>query len=103
MGDLNTLMRFFSTSGDKLPERLPAAAAGYFEATAMPPDWVDWEVMERARLFFTDNAAHINTGLAFAAMPVTYAVPGSRGCSPRRTPSRTPRGGWRVPGSSSRT
>ncbi|WP_434090959.1 oxygenase MpaB family protein [Streptomyces goshikiensis] len=75
VGDLNTLMRFFSTSGDKLPEWLPAAAAGYFEATAMPPDWVDWEVMERARLFFTDNAAHINTGLAFAAMPVTYAVP----------------------------
>ncbi|MFI5640631.1 oxygenase MpaB family protein [Streptomyces goshikiensis] len=75
VGDLNTLMRFFSTSGDKLPERLPAAAAEYFEATAMPPDWVDWDVMERARLFFTDNAAHINTGLAFASMPVTYAVP----------------------------
>ncbi|MDJ0382728.1 oxygenase MpaB family protein [Streptomyces sp. G-G2] len=75
VGDLNTLMRFFSTTGDPLPGRLPAAAAAYFEATAMPPAWVDWDVMERARLFFMDNAAHINTGLSFAAMPVTYAVP----------------------------
>ncbi|MFD9416869.1 oxygenase MpaB family protein [Streptomyces goshikiensis] len=75
VGDLNTLMRFLTTAGDKLPERLPAAAAEYFEATAMPPDWVDWDVMERARLFFADNAAHINTGLSFAAMPVTHAVP----------------------------
>ncbi|MFF5806580.1 oxygenase MpaB family protein [Streptomyces sp. NPDC012746] len=75
VGDLNTLMRFFTTAGDKLPERLPAAAAEYFEATAMPPAWVDWDVMERARLFFIDNAAHINTGLSFSAMPVSYALP----------------------------
>ncbi|MFJ6793019.1 oxygenase MpaB family protein [Streptomyces sp. NPDC091268] len=75
VGDLNTLMRFFSTAGDKLPEKLPATASAYFDATAMPPSWVDWDVMERARLFFMDNAAHINTGLSFAAMPATYAVP----------------------------
>lgn len=75
VGDLNTLMRFFSTAGDALPERLPASARGYFEATSMPPSWVDWDVMEQARLFFMDNAAHVNTGLSFAAMPVTYAVP----------------------------
>ncbi|MFE2282938.1 oxygenase MpaB family protein [Streptomyces sp. NPDC059443] len=75
VGDLNTLMRFFGTAGDELPDRLPASARAYFEATAMPPGWVDWGVMEQARLFFMDNAAHINTGLSFAAMPVTYAVP----------------------------
>ncbi|WKV70778.1 DUF2236 domain-containing protein [Streptomyces sp. PCS3-D2] len=75
VGDLNTLMRFFTTAGDKLPEQLPASARAYFEATAMPPSWVDWDVMEQARLFFMDNAAHINTGLSFAAMPATYAVP----------------------------
>lgn len=75
VGDLNTLMRFFSTAGDELPERLPASARAYFDATAFPPSWVDWDVMEQARLFFMDNAAHINTGLSFAAMPVTYAVP----------------------------
>lgn len=75
VGDLNTLMRFFTTAGDKLPERLPASAKAYFEETAMPPSWVDWGVMEQARLFFMDNAAHINTALSFAAMPVGYAVP----------------------------
>ncbi|KOU82603.1 hypothetical protein ADK94_23070 [Streptomyces sp. XY593] len=75
VGDLNTLMRFFTTTGDKLPEQLPQSARAYFEATAMPPTWVDWDVMEQARLFFMDNAAHINTGLSFAAMPATYAVP----------------------------
>lgn len=75
VGDLNTLMRFFTTAGDKLPDGLPAAAAEYFEATALPPSWVDWDIMEQARLFFMDNAAHINTGLSFAAMPVSYAVP----------------------------
>ncbi|MGW2271415.1 oxygenase MpaB family protein [Streptomyces yangpuensis] len=75
VGDLNTLMRFFTTTGDKLPEQLPASARAYFEATSMPPSWVDWDVMEQARLFFMDNAAHINTGLSFAAMPATYAVP----------------------------
>ncbi|MBT2480683.1 DUF2236 domain-containing protein [Streptomyces sp. ISL-94] len=75
VGDLNTLMRFFTTAGDTLPEQLPASARAYFEATAMPPSWVDWDVMEQARLFFMDNAAHINTGLSFAAMPASYAVP----------------------------
>ncbi|MET9573228.1 oxygenase MpaB family protein [Streptomyces virginiae] len=75
VGDLNTLMRFFTTTGDKLPEQLPQSARAYFEATAMPPSWVDWDVMEQARLFFMDNAAHINTGLSFAAMPATYAIP----------------------------
>lgn len=73
--DFNTLMRFFSTAGHKLPEGLPPSAVSFLEATAMPPKWVDWDVMERARLFFMDNAAHINTGLSFAAMPTTYAVP----------------------------
>lgn len=75
VGDFNTLMRFFTTAGDPLPARLPASARTYFEATALPPAWVDWDVMEQARLFFMDNAAHINTGLSFAAMPVSYAVP----------------------------
>ncbi|MCY0946872.1 oxygenase MpaB family protein [Streptomyces antarcticus] len=75
VGDFNTLMRFFSTAGHKLPEGLPPSAVAFLEATAMPPKWVDWDVMERARLFFMDNAAHINTGLSFAAMPATYAVP----------------------------
>ncbi|MFF5447839.1 oxygenase MpaB family protein [Streptomyces sp. NPDC012888] len=75
VANFNTLMRFFSTAGHQLPEKLPAAAAEYFEATAMPPEWVDWDVMEQARLFFMDNAAHINTGLSFAAMPATYAIP----------------------------
>ncbi|MFK8850756.1 oxygenase MpaB family protein [Streptomyces sp. Ac-502] len=75
VSDFNTLMRFFTTAGHKLPEGLPQSAASYLEATGMPPAWVDWDIMERARLFFMDNAAHINTGLSFAAMPATYAVP----------------------------
>ncbi|EST36688.1 oxygenase MpaB family protein [Streptomyces roseochromogenus] len=73
--DFNTLMRFFSTAGTRLPEGLPASAASFLQTTGMPPSWVDWDLMERARLFFMDNAAHINTGLSFAAMPTTYAIP----------------------------
>lgn len=73
--DFNTLMRFFSTAGTRLPEGLPSSVEPFLKATAMPPTWVDWDVMERARLFFMDNAAHINTGLSFAAMPATYAIP----------------------------
>jgi ER-bound oxygenase mpaB/B'/Rubber oxygenase, catalytic domain len=71
----NTLMRWFTTSGEALPEDVPAAARDYLEATATPPDWVDWAVMERARQFFIDNDVHISTALSFAAMPACYLIP----------------------------
>ncbi|MFI6638885.1 oxygenase MpaB family protein [Streptomyces sp. NPDC050504] len=73
--DFNTLMRFFSTAGNRLPDGLPSSVESFLRTTALPPAWVDWDVMERARLFFMDNAPHINTGLSFAAMPATYAIP----------------------------
>jgi hypothetical protein len=71
----NTLMRWFVSSGRKLPKGTPKEVRGYLEATRMPPDWVDWEVIDRARQFFIDNNVHISTALAFAAMPAGYAVP----------------------------
>jgi hypothetical protein len=71
----NTLMRWFTTSGQALPEGLPDSAGAYLRVTAMPPDWVDWTLMEQARQFFIDNDAHISTALAFAAMPACYLVP----------------------------
>ena len=40
-----------------------------------PPAWVDWEEMEKARLFFIDNNVHISTALSFASMPACYVVP----------------------------
>ncbi|PRH79106.1 DUF2236 domain-containing protein [Streptomyces solincola] len=75
VGKFNTLMRYVSTAGAPLPEGLPEVAREYLEATAAPPDWVDWDEMERARLFFTDNNVHISTALSFAAMPACYVVP----------------------------
>ncbi|MBC6457085.1 oxygenase MpaB family protein [Actinomadura sp. HBU206391] len=75
VGRFNTLMRWFTTSGQALPEGLPDAARDYLEATATPPDWVDWAVMEEARQFFIDNDVHISTALSFAAMPACYVVP----------------------------
>lgn len=75
VGRFNTLMRYFSTAGQELPEGLPDVAHEYLRATAAPPDWVDWGEMERARLFFIDNNVHISTALAFSAMPACYAVP----------------------------
>jgi hypothetical protein len=71
----NTLMRWFTVSGQALPDDLPDAARDYLEATATPPDWVDWAVMEQARQFFLDNDVHISTALSFAAMPACYLVP----------------------------
>jgi ER-bound oxygenase mpaB/B'/Rubber oxygenase, catalytic domain len=71
----NTLMRWFTTSGQALPEDLPDAARDYLESTATPPEWVDWAVMEQARQFFIDNDVHISTALSFAAMPACYVVP----------------------------
>jgi hypothetical protein len=71
----NTLMRWFTTSGQALPDGLPEAARDYLDATATPPDWVDWAVMEQARQFFIDNDVHISTALSFAAMPACYVVP----------------------------
>lgn len=71
----NTLMRFFGSSGQELPAGLPARARDYFEQTRMPPDWIDWEIIDRARQFFIDNNAHICTALAFAAMPAGYVIP----------------------------
>ncbi|WP_233509738.1 oxygenase MpaB family protein [Actinomadura craniellae] len=71
----NTLMRWFTTSGQALPEGLPDAARDYLQATATPPEWVDWAVMEQARQFFIDNDVHISTALSFAAMPACYVVP----------------------------
>ena len=75
IGKFNTLMRSFSTTGQQPPEGLPDAALEYLAATAAPPDWVDWSLMERARLFFIDNNVHISTALSFASMPACYVVP----------------------------
>jgi hypothetical protein len=71
----NTLMRWFTTSGQPLPDGLPDAAGDYLRATATPPDWVDWAMMEHARQFFIDNDVHIATALSFASMPACYVVP----------------------------
>ncbi|MDX2293537.1 MULTISPECIES: oxygenase MpaB family protein [Streptomyces] len=75
VGLFNSLMRYVSVSGQELPAGLPDVAREYLEATAVPPAWVDWNEMEKARLFFTDNNVHINTALSFAAMPACYVVP----------------------------
>lgn len=74
IGHFNTLMRWFDGK-EELPHDLPAAARDYLAATAEPPDWVDWDVMEAARMFFIDNNVHISTALSFAAMPACYVVP----------------------------
>ncbi|MFI0718403.1 oxygenase MpaB family protein [Streptomyces sp. NPDC021224] len=75
VGTFNTLMRYVSTAGSPLPDGLPDVARDYLEATRVPPPWVDWSVMERARLFFIDNNVHISTALSFASMPACYVVP----------------------------
>ncbi|MFD7746246.1 oxygenase MpaB family protein [Streptomyces sp. NPDC059698] len=75
VGKFNTLMRYVSTAGAPLPDGLPDVAREYLRATSAPPDWVDWEVMEKARLFFIDNNVHISTALSFASMPACYVVP----------------------------
>ncbi|MGD9481794.1 oxygenase MpaB family protein [Streptomyces sp. TRM70308] len=75
VGTFNTLMRYVATVGAPLPDGLPAVAREYLHATSAPPAWVDWETMERARLFFADNDVHITTALSFAAMPACYLVP----------------------------
>ncbi|CAL9436024.1 hypothetical protein SUDANB121_02162 [Nocardiopsis dassonvillei] len=75
VGRFNTLMRYFSTAGQELPEGLPDVAHEYLRATAAPPSWVDWDEMERARLFFIDNNVHVSTALAFSAMPACYVIP----------------------------
>jgi len=75
IGHFNTLMRWFERSGDPLPEGLPQAAHDYLAATSTPPDWVDWDRMETARMFFIDNNVHISTALSFASMPACYMLP----------------------------
>jgi hypothetical protein len=76
IGHFNTLMRWFDGKKDRdLPEGLPEVAREYLAATATPPDWVDWDVMETARMFFIDNNVHISTALSFASMPACYVVP----------------------------
>ncbi|MGW6248768.1 oxygenase MpaB family protein [Streptomyces roseolus] len=75
VGLFNSLMRYVSVSGQELPAGLPDVAREYLETTAVPPAWVDWNEMEKARLFFADNNVHINTALSFASMPACYVVP----------------------------
>ncbi|MFJ6052505.1 oxygenase MpaB family protein [Streptomyces sp. NPDC092307] len=75
VGRFNTLMRYVSTAGAPLPDGLPDVAREYLEATSVPPSWVDWGEMEKARLFFIDNNVHISTALSFASMPACYLVP----------------------------
>ncbi|MCG7203493.1 oxygenase MpaB family protein [Streptomyces arenae] len=75
VGTFNTLMRHVSTAGTPLPDGLPDVAREYLEATRVPPAWVDWGEMEKARLFFIDNNVHISTALSFASMPACYVVP----------------------------
>jgi hypothetical protein len=71
----NSLMRWFTQTGQDLPEGLPDVAREYIEATSLPPAWVDWEIMEQARRFFLDNDVHVSTALSFHAMPACYVVP----------------------------
>ncbi|EDY59715.1 MULTISPECIES: oxygenase MpaB family protein [Streptomyces] len=71
----NALMRYVSTVGAPLPDGLPDVAQEYLQATSVPPAWVDWGEMEKARLFFIDNNVHISTALSFASMPACYVVP----------------------------
>lgn len=75
VGHFNTLMRSFERTGDPLPDGLPQAAHDYLAATSTPPDWVDWDRMETARMFFIDNNVHISTALSFASMPACYMLP----------------------------
>ncbi|AZP15973.1 oxygenase MpaB family protein [Streptomyces aquilus] len=75
VGTFNSLMRYVSTAGAPLPDGLPEVAREYLEATRVPPGWVDWSEMEKARLFFIDNNVHVSTALSFAAMPACYVVP----------------------------
>ncbi|MDX2683065.1 oxygenase MpaB family protein [Streptomyces soliscabiei] len=75
VGTFNSLMRYVSTAGAPLPDGLPDVAREYLDATRVPPAWVDWSEMEKARLFFIDNNVHISTALSFASMPACYVVP----------------------------
>ncbi|AWT47152.1 MULTISPECIES: oxygenase MpaB family protein [Streptomyces] len=75
VGKFNTLMRYVSTAGAPLPDGLPDVAREYLHTTGVPPSWVDWGEMEKARLFFLDNNVHISTALSFASMPACYVVP----------------------------
>ena len=75
VGTFNSLMRYVSTAGQELPDGLPGVAREYLRVTGTPPAWVDWDDMERARLFFIDNNVHISTALSFASMPACYVVP----------------------------
>ncbi|SFG55025.1 oxygenase MpaB family protein [Streptomyces mirabilis] len=75
VGKFNTLMRYVSTVGQDLPEGLPDVAREYLNETSSPPAWVDWDEMEKARLFFIDNNVHISTALSFASMPACYILP----------------------------
>ncbi|MGY0071301.1 oxygenase MpaB family protein [Streptomyces sp. QTS137] len=75
VGKFNALMRYVSTAGAPLPDGLPDVAREYLRATGVPPAWVDWGEMEKARMFFIDNNVHISTALSFASMPACYVVP----------------------------
>lgn len=75
VGTFNNLMRYVSTMGQALPEGLPDVAREYLHETSSPPAWVDWDEMEKARLFFIDNNVHISTALSFASMPACYVLP----------------------------
>ncbi|MEU8764104.1 oxygenase MpaB family protein [Streptomyces sp. NPDC048659] len=75
VGKFNTLMRYVSVAGAPLPDGLPDVAREYLHVTSAAPAWVDWEEMEKARLFFIDNDVHITTALSFASMPACYLVP----------------------------
>ncbi|MFE9571675.1 oxygenase MpaB family protein [Streptomyces sp. NPDC006692] len=75
VGTFNTLMRYVSTAGQELPDGLPEVARAYLDETSAPPSWVDWDEMEKARLFFIDNNVHISTALSFASMPACYVLP----------------------------
>lgn len=103
VGTFNTLMRYVSTAGAPLPEGLPDVAREYLEATRTPPTWVDWEEMERARLFFIDNNVHISTALSFASMPACYVVPHVAKLLSAAHGLKYPSNGWRRPGSSPST
>jgi hypothetical protein len=56
-------------------KNLPEPVRVYFETTNRPPEWIDWDLIEKAQVFFSENAAYIDAALALASMPLGYAIP----------------------------
>lgn len=73
--EVNLVLQHFQTNDQPIPAELPPLVREYLKVSEIPPGWVDYQRIHRARDFFMDDGLYVAAVLSVGAMVGCYAVP----------------------------